>query len=132
MCLCGCPLGLSAAFCGVMTISFLPQCMHKQTPIVPRSPLSRLLSGSPIQMQPFAGDVSRKCCPVIVSLCLPVARWLVACRLPACDSPELPTEGKEAWREERRGTIKMQNHHCGAVRRLAPTLFLQGSHLMME
>ena len=61
-----CPLGLCAACCGVMTIYFLPPCTPTHT--------HPHLLDCHIQMQPFAGDVPRKCCPVIVLLCLPVVR----------------------------------------------------------
>lgn len=65
--------GAAAACCAVMTIYFLPQCTQTHTNTFPAL-LPHLLSDCPIQMQPFAGDVPRKCCPVIVSLCLPVVR----------------------------------------------------------
>ena len=74
-----CPLGICAACCGV--IYFLPPCTptythtHTHTHTHTSFPvLSPHLLDCHIQMQPFAGDVLRKCCPVIVLLCLPVVR----------------------------------------------------------
>lgn len=77
----GCPVGLSPAFIYFIFYflwhndDLLPPAVQTQTN-THLSPLPRpcLICGSHIHIQPFAGDVPRKCCPVIVSLCLPVVR----------------------------------------------------------
>lgn len=124
-----CPLWFHIACVGVTTACFHPLCAHMPSlcPPTPHSP------PPPVQVM-----YSGKRYTVIMSLGLPAVRQTLAARLSAFNMPELPAEGKEGWRGKRDGgergggTIKMQNHHCGVVQHLAPSLLLRGSHLMME